>query len=348
MTEKEFRTSPPTTGSTATAGYVESAGVGLKVKLSVIISNRNDVLLLATTVRSCIEEFVPLEKIGVGCEVVICDNSEEEQRKHIYSAIPGGYVKDGRVRILTQDFPCLFTARELAIREAYGDYVVCLDSHMLVGHRMLVDLFDFMERADERVAFAHAPISWVHQHERAARHDRDMTEHELGEWGIAYNRERKMTWKGMPWICRKDFFLGPLRGYGALSQHKLSWGGGDMHIGIKPWLLGYENWAVPTRPGIHLGPLPVSVRGPSREKYRLYSRSGKGTVCSGFLVSCYVLGGEEMMRRNAKILGKRFKQIDPEKEWVRAIDRGKTEKAWLDSAKVMSFEELQERRPWDL
>lgn len=120
-----------------------------------------------------------------------------------------------------------------------------------------------------------------------------------------------------------------------------------MHIGIKPWLLGYENWAVPTRPGIHLGPLPQTVRGPRRERYRLYSVSGKGTVCSGFLVSCYVLGGEEMMKRNAKALADRFKQIDPEKEWQRAIDRGKQEKAWLDARKVMTFEELMAKKPWE-
>lgn len=120
-----------------------------------------------------------------------------------------------------------------------------------------------------------------------------------------------------------------------------------MHIGIKPWLLGYENWAVPTSPGIHLGPLPLAVRGPSREKYRLYSRSGKGTVCSGFLVSCYVLGGEEMMKRNSKILDKRFKFLKPEVEWQRAIDRGKTEKQWLDSVKVTTFDELLKDEPWN-
>ena len=318
----------------------------LDVKLSVIISNRNDVLLLATTVRSCIEEFQPLLAEDIGCEVVICDNSDDQQWINMQAAIPGGYVKDGTIKIIRQDFACLFTARERAIEAASGRYVVCLDSHMLVGHRMLYDLFHFMERSSDRVAFAHAPISWVHQHERASRHDRDMSECELGSWGPAYHSERKITWKGMPWICRKEFFLKELGGYGALSQHKLAWGGGDMHIGIKPWLLGYENWAVPTRPGIHLGPLPQTVRGPTREKYRLYAVSGKGTVCSGFLVSCYVLGGEAMMKRNATVLDKRFKQMDSSKEWVRAISRGETEKAWLDKVRVMTFEEMMRDQPW--
>jgi len=317
------------------------------VRLSVIVSNRNDVLMLVTTVRSCIEAFQPLIREGIGCEVVICDNSDEQQWNNVQAVVPEGYIKDGTVKLVRQEFACLFTARELAAENASGDYLVCLDSHMLVGYDLLYDLFKFMERSSDRVAFAHAPISWVHQHERAARHDRDMSQCELGGWGPAYSAERKITWKGMPWICRKDFFLNTLRGYGALSQYKLAWGGGDMHIGIKPWLLGYENWAVPTRPGIHLGPLPQTVRGPHREKYRLYAASGKGTVCAGFLVSCYVLGGEEMMKRNSGPLAKRFKQIDPKKEWQRAIDRGKDEKIWLDKVKVCTFEHLMDKAPWN-
>lgn len=317
------------------------------VGLSIIISNRNDVMMLAVTVRSCIEGFQPLIRRGINCEVVVCDNSDELQWNHVQSAVPGGYVKDGTVKLIHQDFPCLFTARETAAKAASGRYILCLDSHMLVGHDMFLDLFSFMERANDRVAFAHAPLSWVHQHERSARHDRDMSDCELGGWGGVHDHECRISWKGMPWICRKEFFLETIRGYGALSQWKMSWGGGDMHIGIKPWLLGYENWAVPTRPGIHLGPLPKNIKGPKREKYRLYSASGKGTVCSGFLISCYVLGGEEMMKRNSKALAKRFKQIDPEKEWQRAMDRGKAEKAWLDNNKVISFDDLMKNPPWE-
>lgn len=335
------------TSPDAAVRAVGPSGGPSDVELSVIISNRNDVLMLVTTIRSCIEEFQPLLRLGVGCEVVVCDNSDEQQWANVQAAIPGGYIKDGTVKLVRQDFPCLFTAREAAARAARGRFLVCLDSHMLVGHSMLLDLFQFMERANDRVAFAHAPINWVHQHEHAARHDRDMSSCELGGWGSVHNIERRITWKGMPWICRKDFFLDTLHGYGALSQWKLAWGGGDMHIGIKPWLLGYENWAVPTRPGIHLGPLPKTVRGVSRDKYRVYATSGKGTVCAGFLVSCYVLGGEEMMKRNAKTLQNRFKQIDPAKEWERAMVKGKAEKQWLDSVKVMSFEDLLEQQPWN-
>jgi glycosyltransferase involved in cell wall biosynthesis len=325
------------------------------LKLSVIISNRNDTKMLSITVRSCIEALKPL---GLNnCEIIIVDNSDEEIYKSLPGYLPTGYIRDGLLKIYRQNFPCLFTARETAAEYAISPYISCIDSHMLIGHNMFLDLYEFMDFHSDnpKIAFAHAPINWAHHHESRSRHDRDMTEHELGPWGRAYKTERKITWKGMPWICRKDFFLNTLNGYGALSQHKISWGGGDMHIGIKPWLLGYENWAVPTSPGIHIGPFPadnitkdVVKIDKNPDRYRLYSTSGNGPHTFGFLVSCYVLGGMPMIERNrAKITEKFGRFINVEKWIPKAIKYGQEEKDWLDSVKVMSFEELLAKEPWN-
>jgi len=331
-------------------------------KVSVIISNRNDVSMLVVTIRSCIEELKPLGE-GQG-EIVIVDNSDPETYNKLNGALPTGYIREGVLKIYRQDFPCIFTARETAVSKAEGKYVLCLDSHMIVGRNMILNLVDFMDRHsdDKTLGFAHPPINWAHQHERNARHDRDMSTCELGNWGAAYKYEQTITWKGMPWMCRRNWFLNKdtgLGGYGALAEHKLSWGGGDMHIGIKPWLLGFKNWAVPTRAGIHIGPFPsidqrigkhstiVSKVG-SNDRYRLWSVSGQGPHALGFLVSCYVLGGEPMMRRNKAAIQRRFNRyIDIDKEWKTAMAYGAHEKAWLDSRKVMSFERMLATRPWD-
>lgn len=225
---------------------------------------------------------------------------------------------------------------------------------------MLVDLLSFMNRHsdDPTLGFAHAPINWAHQHDRASKHDRDMSLNELGSWNLKYNKERTITWKGMPWICRRTWFLDKLNGlngYGALSQHQISWGGGDLHIGVKPWLLGFKNWAVPTNPGIHIGPFPKIDTGKNPnettcgpDKYRLYSTSGNGPHAIGFLISCYVLGGIPMMERNKAAITSRFGRfIDVGKNWDAAIAYGSDEKAWLDSRKVMSFEQLLTTKPWE-
>ena len=326
------------------------------MKASIIISNRNDLAMLSVTVRSCIEELKPL---GLeNGEIVICDNSDEEIYKKLPSVLPISYIREGLLSVYRQDFPCLFTARETAISKAEGDYVICLDSHMIVGHNMILDLVNFMDskKDDPTLGFAHAPINWSYQHESNARHDRDMSENELGPWGTAYDYERTITWKGMPWICRRKWFLDKetgLGGYGALSEYKLSWGGGDILIGVKPWLLGFKNWAVPCSPGTHIGPFPNidSAEKPGMVKvtsngYRLWSTSGSGPPLIGYLVSCYILGGDSMMRRNAPIINERF-GIDVRQYWLRARMYGRNEKAWLDKRKVMTFEQLLETKPWD-
>src|SRR4030067_1813627 len=334
------------------------------MKLSVIISNRNDLVMLSVTVRSVLEE---LRRIGNGQgEIVIADNSDSNVFAHLNSFIPNGYVREGTIKIVRQSFPCLFSARELAAQTASGEYIVCLDSHMLVGHDTLLNLVSFMvsNSSDPTIGFAHAPICWAHQHERSAKHDRDMTKGELGPWGNSYNRVKTITWKGMPWICRRQWFLDRekgLNGYGALAEHRISWGGGDMHIGIKPWLLGFKNWAVPTNPCIHIGPFPkldlkdgvssstIPSNNPiAQNKYRLYRASGEYPHTFGFLVSCYVLGGEEMMARNEKTITERFgRYLNVRDWWAKAIELGAGEKAWLDKRKKMTFEQLLEQKTWD-
>ena len=332
------------------------------MKLSIIISNRNDVAMLAVTIRSCLEELRSFSLKDI--EIIIADNSDEGPYELLKGSIPAGYVRDGVIKIFRQPFPCLFSARELAVEKSSGQYILCLDSHMLVGRKMIEDLVTFMDSKvdDPTLGFAHAPISWAHQHERNAKHDRDMSVNELGNWGAVHKEIKTITWKGMPWICRRDWFLDRdkgLNGYGALAEHKVSWGGGDMHIGIKPWLLGFKNWAVPTTPGIHIGPFPkIDIDSNSHEskvankenqyRYRLYSVSGDFPHTFGFLVSCYVLGGEAMMERNEKAITDRFGRFIKVRDWwFKAIELGKDEKAWLDERKIMSFEQLLERKPWE-
>ena len=314
------------------------------MRVSVIISNRNDTAMLAVTVRSILEA---LKAVPGGGEIIIVDNSDEEFYKYIAegSFIAQQYFREGSVRLFRQKFPCLFTARDLAIQRAKGQYIMCLDGHMLVGHNTIKDLVDFMNRHrdNEKLGFAHAPLSWVHQHESQAKHDRDVKVHELGPWGGAYKQERRITWKGMPWMCRRKFWA-KIGGYGALSQHKVSWGGGDMHIGTKPWLLGFENWAVPTNSCIHIGPFPKRVR--KEYTYRIYSQSGEHTTTIGFLISAYVLGGEPMMNRIAPTVKEHF-GLDIQKHWDQAKELGATERAWLLANQVMSYQEYLDRRPWD-
>lgn len=329
---------------------------------SVIIANRNDFIALCVTVRSALEE---LKGIGGDGEVIIVDSSDQD----IWEAISKGsmvsnrYVKEGKLQIHRQNFHCLFTARETAIRKAKGRYIVCVDSHVLLGHNMIRDLVEFMERKnDPKIAFAHAPLCWAHHHPSSMRHDRNMDLESIGQggsfaWGKAYNHERKISWKGMPWIIRRSMFFDAINGYGALAQHKLSWPG-DPHLGIKPWLLGYENWAVPCSPGIHLGPFPEKIR--KLHKYRVYSgKTGTHDNVISSMLSTYILGGEEAVRKYGWII-LRCMLGDPKgslkgryerriKESLPLIqDLAKDEIEWMRDHDAVTLQDILIDKPWDI
>ena len=93
--------------------------------LSVIISNRNDSAMLGVIVRSCLEELKCFEQ----AEIVIVDNSDEEIWPHVLAAIPARYVREGKVQLIRQDFPSLFSARQLAVDHAKSDLIACIDGH---------------------------------------------------------------------------------------------------------------------------------------------------------------------------------------------------------------------------
>jgi glycosyltransferase involved in cell wall biosynthesis len=311
------------------------------MRVSVIIANRNDVAILGVTLRSAIEE---LSAVPGGGEVVICDNSDAEHRPAVESIIPRRYL--GReVRIYYQDYACLFTAREQAARQARGKYIFCVDAHMIFGRDSIVRAVEFMDRrAGQPVGFGSIPINWLCQHEGAARHD---MRHLHGTWGHLYEHERRISWKGIPWICNRDWFLDSLGAYGCLSANKMSWGGGDVYLGLKTWLLGFENWAIPSRPVIHIGPLPPAAR--QFYKYRTYQGSGQYFATLGFLVAFYALGVEPAFFERPEIssfleqrVGKNFREHLPLACELAAADHQK-----IAGAAVMSYAELAKTRPWD-
>lgn len=310
------------------------------MKASVIIANRNDIEMLAVTIRSAIEELSPLRGGG---EVVIVDNSDEEYREAISSICPKRYKDEGKLQLHWQNFPCLFTARERAAEEARGDYIICLDSHMICGHNSIKNLVDFMNSMRRReVGFAHGPLNWVAQHEDLSRHE---MKNPWGAWGRQYHYRRLVSWKGMPWICRRKWFLDTLNGYGALSQHKQSWGGGDMYLGTKSWMFGFPNYAVPSRPFIHLGPFPMAVR--RHHKYRRYANSGQNPLYSGFLIALYALGAEGLLNdpEYREFLTTQFK-VDIRGNKDLAWELAQDDRAWINEHKRYSFEELTKLQPW--
>jgi len=162
------------------------------MKLSIIISNRNDIVMLNVTLNNAIEM---LQSIDYDGEIVICDNSDPKFYELIHIACPVGWIKKKNVRIIRQEEPCFKSARMRAAEAAKGEYLLCVDSHVLFGYRTIKDAVDFMERHEdnESLGFGHLPIRWAHQGPAAIKHTLKISDKGLpnGGWDCTYLKERK-------------------------------------------------------------------------------------------------------------------------------------------------------------
>jgi hypothetical protein len=159
-----------------------------------------------------------------------------------------------------------------------------------------------------------------------------------------------MYWKFMPWICRKDWYLNTIKGYGTHSNAMLSWGGAETIQQVKSLMMGFDNWAIATDPVIHIGPYTPEVVKTGQYKYRTYSANGNYPHGFGVLASYMVLAGDKLGYELAKKGEKAFTarhHIEVDKYWKEAVKVGKAEYEWLDSVKKYSYPELIEARPWE-
>jgi len=297
--------------------------------------------MLSVTVRSILEE---LKAVDGESEIVICDNSDADIWKVIktinISPLSLSYVQEGKVRLLRQEYPCLWTARETAIRQSKGEYVINTDAHTMYGRDSLKDLVDFMDSTKENVGFGYSPIGWASAPETFARHDiRPENGSIYGPWGRQYEEPTKICWNFGAFICRRDWFVDVLDGHGFFARKKRGWGGGEFYMAIKSWLLGYENWAIPSAPQYHLGPWSNEVERLSGYRYRTYVGAGNGNVGINLLAALYALAGEfgrEYAKSTAMITG----------DWNEARRIAREDREWIAKHQVISFEQFITEKPW--
>lgn len=304
--------------------------------------------MLAITVRSCLEELKAINNDG---EIVIVDNSDEDIWSIIktvnVSPINLGYVEEGKIQLIHQPFPSLYSARQTGIEKARGEYVYNMDSHTLVGHDQFLDITNFMDTHKE-IGFGFTPIGWVSQHELWSRHDLRTDEGTLfGSWGRLYDKPAKICWNFGSRICNREWFLTKHGGYDFFAKQRLSWGGGEFYIPIKSWLLGYECWAIPCSPQYHIGPFSAQVQNRCGYKYRLYDGTGEGKLGIGILAAFYALGGDDGLEELKKV-PKVYTQygLNLNGDWEQAKVLAKEAREDIQNRQVISFKEFIDAKPW--
>lgn len=321
------------------------------MKLSVIIANRNDLVMLNVTLNSVIEA---LKRVDAPTEIVLADNSDKKMWDLMPNVIAAGWKRSKKLKVHHLPEPGFTAARHLAAEKATGEYIFCIDSHVLIGNKTFTDSLDFMERHkdQENLGFGHPPVRWAHQGPAATRWTLGYADNGTpwGNWADGIRQEQKIFWKFMPWICRREWYLNTLRGYGTHAWKSMSWGGAELLQQIKSWMLGYEQWGILTDPVIHIGPYTPDVIKTGQYKYRTYGKSGFGPHGLGVLVAFYVLGGTEgfrhAMRCNERIKGRHHFSV--EDRWEQAMELGQEEHAWLSAHKKWGYLELLEKvKPWE-
>jgi glycosyltransferase involved in cell wall biosynthesis len=308
------------------------------IKVSVIIANKNDLQMLLVTVLSAVEELK-----GLDGEVVVVDNSDIEYRECVQSLL-SGQIKDGMVRLINYSHSSSAASMEKAANEAHGEFLFYTDSHSMIGRNTIRYALRFFKRHEgEPIAFCHMPIQWAHNSSSARKMSFRLHRNNLGSWGKMMKKEGKITWKGMPHMIRRDVY-NAIGGYGCLAEHHVSWGGLIPYLGIKPWLLGYENWAIPYGVSYHFGEYPKVCR--DKIKYRVYGRAGDYPAGSSHAVSAYVFGGEKFLKDQFEPskMNRYFADYDQALSIAKKI--GEVERAWILKNQKISIWELLENPPW--
>ncbi len=307
------------------------------MKLSIVISTRCDPIGTAITFRSFREDVK-----GLDHEFIIVDNSDTNFDYDILrSYIDQEFIKTGELVMFRDPITCIFTAREKAIQAASGDLIMFIDSHMLPFYGCCESFVEFFEKHGEEVGIAYGPCGYHHKIEQYSYHSRDLT-----SFGAIIYRDPPdlpITFRGPPMVFRRSHFE-RIGGYGTFAKHRLNWGGGDTHIGLKSLVLGWENWLVSGAGAIHLGPFHGDHY--FVESFAKMDKSVDGRWL-GFFVAAYIAGGMELVEKRRKQVEKRLSKKHIEDSLIeRATKISEEEKRWVDERRIYTYEELRVGEVW--
>lgn len=301
------------------------------MKLSVIISERDDPVGTMITVRSVIEELKSCDFDG---EVVVVDNSTDKYKSKALVDILKDHMQTNEVKLFTQSFQCLFSARDAGVKNAFGEYIMVLDSHCLLYKDTLKSMISFAD-STPNLGMLFGSMCYSKAHSDDGFVDRDVRTF-VPIRKCAYPSDQKVfkiPLRSMPYMISRDLYTF-MRGYAPLSTHKLAWGGGDFLISFKPLLLGYDNWILTDYGAVHLG--PFSDRGWFAGSF-IFKGSPYGRHL-GMLTAAYVIGGEQLLNtRKEQLCHRRGIPSELNRMQSQAVEYGAAEHRWIESNKKISY-----------
>ena len=304
------------------------------MKLSILISQRNDPFGTLITIRAIMEE---LKVCNFNAEIIVVDNSDNKEKIKTFYDIAEGFIKREEIKLIYLPKPCLFSARDLGVSAAKGEYILVLDSHCLLYYNSLKNM---IAKADSlpNLGVLFGAMCYSETHELDAFVDREVdTFYPIRLFAYLESPDcLKVPLRGMPYLIKRELF-NEMRGYEPLSTHKLVWGGGDFLISFKPLILGYDNYVYTKVGAIHLGPFRDGGfftksfnQGDPKAPHRYI----------GMLTSAFVIGGEKLLDMRCKALSKYNPTYNFTRTKSLAYEYGSEFRRWLTSRAKRTYDEI--------
>ena len=312
------------------------------MKISIVISSRNE---FPNIVHTCHSIWNSLESDGFkpeDSEIILVDNNSDDSDP-VRTATNGtsdflicrGAFANRRLKVLYDPIAGNVTARNKGAEIAKGEYLFFSDSHMSYGPGTFKRL---MQTIDECGGIVHPAVAWMGSYPPSKGMGYSL---KAGETGIKGTWNNLIVGKGDDWFyvpgmghcclgMKRELFQ-KMKGY---PTHLRCYGGGELYGSALSYLLGY---CTVTEPRVNVYHLSAG---------RGYSYQNADYIHNVFL-SCLILGADDWAERGYL---NNLRKGNPEtlnKLWKQAEAECQEQKEFVKKNKIMTFNEMLERRPWD-
>lgn len=317
------------------------------IKLSVIIPARNE---FPNIVHTCHSIFAAWEtsykQLGFNkeaIEIIIvnnCSTDREYPRTALKGTteylVPRGMYSNRYLRVMYYPIAGNHAARNHGARMARGEYLFFSDAHMSYSPEYFYHL---LKAVDESKGIVHTPIGWhgtypPRSNSLGYQYTIKIGDEWRGTWANRCLSEDK--WFYIPALghcslaVRRDQFLD----FGGYPEIHRTYGGGEMYVNMKWWMMGSSVACEPKSIGFHL----ASSRGYAYN-YDSYMENVLGCL--------YALGIDDWRERTFIHWLRKGKRKVLDAMMERSEREHQSDRDRIEKRRKYTFNELLVNRPWD-
>ena len=204
--------------------------------LSIIISARNEFPQIVFTIQSIINDLETFLS-PADWEVIVVSNCSDDEKTWRFVAERGLHYHRN-VRFILDPIAGNVTSRNKGVAIARGEYVVFSDAHMSYPFGTFKRMLETMK---ESGGIVHGTVQWLggyHPSQPSVQYSLKIGEKLWGTWNNAIVKSD--DWFYVP--CSGHCFLGVNRqqfiDFGGYNDYFRCYGGGELYLALKWWMLG--------------------------------------------------------------------------------------------------------------